>query len=136
LRVEWEGDAAAAGRLPPPPISACWVFGFNLPCYGGGLRIAPQACGSDGLLDLCAFRQGGFWHGLRYAGGVLLGGHQNMADCTIGRVRRLRITSTASVPYQLDGDPAGFLPVDVEVLPRRLTLVVPATRASELNPEP
>jgi diacylglycerol kinase family enzyme len=110
------------------------LFGFNLPCYGGGLRIAPQACGSDGLLDLCAFRRGGVWHGLRYAGAVLLGRHQKMTDWTMGRVRRLRITSAASVPYQLDGDPAGFLPVEVEVLPGRLTLVVPASRAHELRP--
>jgi diacylglycerol kinase family enzyme len=28
------------------------------------------------------------------------------------------------VPFQLDGDPGGYLPVDVRVLPRRLTLVV------------
>jgi diacylglycerol kinase family enzyme len=29
------------------------------------------------------------------------------------------------VPYQLDGDPGGFLPLDIEVLPERLTLWVP-----------
>jgi diacylglycerol kinase (ATP) len=29
------------------------------------------------------------------------------------------------VPYQLDGDPGGLLPLDVQVLPGRLTLVVP-----------
>jgi len=29
------------------------------------------------------------------------------------------------VPYQLDGDASGFLPLDIRVLPGRLTLVVP-----------
>ncbi|MHC4177577.1 MAG: hypothetical protein ACYSWU_08725, partial [Planctomycetota bacterium] len=72
-------------------------------------------------------------HGLRYTAAVLLGRHQAMADCTTRRVRRLRITSEAEVPYQLDGDPGGFLPVDVEVLPGRLALVVPAAEAKRFQ---
>ena len=40
--------------------------------------------------------------------------------------RRLRVTSEEEVPYQLDGDPGGVLPVDIETLPGRLTVVVPA----------
>lgn len=112
-----------------PWLTACWLFAFNLPCYGGGLRLAPQADGSDGLLDVCAFRRGSLWHGLRYAAAVLLGYHQAMADCTERRVRRLRIDAEAEVPYQLDGDPGGVLPVEVGVLPGRLTVVVPACEA-------
>jgi diacylglycerol kinase (ATP) len=103
-----------------------WLFVFNLPCYGGGLRLAPQADGSDGLLDVCGFRRGSLWHGLRYAAAVALGQHQRLADCTTARVRRLRITSDAEVRYQLDGDPGGVLPLEIEVLPGRLTMVVPA----------
>ena len=121
LRVYWdESETLAVAR---------WLFAFNLPCYGGGLRLAPQADGTDGLLDVCAFGGGSLWHGLRYAVAVLLGRHQRMADCTTRRVRRLRITSEQEVPYQLDGDPGGFLPVEVEVLSGRLTLAVPPPRS-------
>jgi diacylglycerol kinase family enzyme len=134
LRVDWELEEPPAGRPASPRLCACWLFVFNLPCYGGGFRIAPQAHGRDGLLDVCTLRRGSFWHALRYAGAVRLGRHQGMADCTTCRVRRLRITAEAEVPYQLDGDPGGFLPVDVEVLPGRLTLIVPAARAKELQP--
>ena len=42
------------------------------------------------------------------------------------RMRRLRVTAEEEVPYQLDGDPGGVLPVEIEALPGRLTLVVPA----------
>ncbi len=105
---------------------ARWTFVFNLPCYGGGLRIAPQADGSDGLLDVCSFRGGHLWAGLKYTATILLGQHQRLADWTTWRARRLRITSEAPVPYQLDGDPGGMLPLDIRVLPGRLTLVVPA----------
>ncbi len=107
-----------------------WFFAFNLPCYGGRLRLAPQADGADGLLDICAFRRGSLWHGLRYAAAVVFGRHQAMADCTVRHARRLRVTSEVEVPYQLDGDPGGFLPVEIEVLRDRLTLVVPQCEAN------
>ena len=43
-------------------------------------------------------------------------------------VTRVRIESDEPVAYQLDGDPGGMLPLDVEVVPHRLTLVVPKAR--------
>jgi diacylglycerol kinase (ATP) len=133
LRVYWaEGDLDATGAQSLPE-AVRWVFAFNLPCYGGGLRLAPQADGTDGLLDVCAFRRGSVWHGLRYTAAVLLGRHQAMADCTTRRVRRLLVTSEAKVPYQLDGDPGGWLPLEVEVLPGRLAVVVPGLRAKRFQ---
>ena len=120
IQVHWEDDDAATGQL-----SARWLFAFNLPCYGGGFRIAPQADGSDGLLDACTFRRGHFWSGIKYAATLLLRQHQRLDDWTTRRVRRLRITSDGKTPYQLDGDPGGFLPLEIETLPGRMTLVVP-----------
>ena len=133
IRVHWEEDHACR-----TPLSARWLFVFNLPCYGGGFRIAPQANGADGLLDVCSFRRGHLWPGLKFVAGVVLGQHQRMADWTTSRVRRLQITSDGQVPYQLDGDPGGFLPLDIQVLPGRLTLVVPeeAVRATTSTEQP
>ncbi len=108
-----------------PSIRARWLFGFNLPCYARGLPLVPAADGSDGLLDVCAFGRGSFWHGLRYVTAVIRSRHERLADCTVRRARRLRITSEEEVPYQLDGDPGGTLPVDIEMLPGRLTMIVP-----------
>jgi len=130
LRIYWKNeDDEEVGSLDDRslPASARWLFAFNLPCYGGGLKMAPQADATDGLLDVCAFRGGSLWHGCRYAAAVLLGRHQRMADCTTRRVRWLKIASDTEVSYQLDGDPGGVLPVEVETLPGRLTLVVPPT---------
>jgi diacylglycerol kinase family enzyme len=41
------------------------------------------------------------------------------------RAKGLRLSSAGAVPLQTDGDPAGSLPATVEVLPQRLTLLVP-----------
>jgi diacylglycerol kinase family enzyme len=105
-------------------ITARWAFVVNLPRYAGGLNFAPLASGCDGLLDVCTFREGSLWHGLRYLSGVVLGQHETMAGFSRVQTRRLRIESDSRVPYQLDGDPGGELPVDITIEPRRLTLLV------------
>lgn len=108
------------------PISARWFFAFNLPCYGGGFRIAPRANAADGLLDVCALRRGRFWPGLWYAANVLMQRHERLGGCTIARLACLRLSSDAEVPYQLDGDPGGMLPLELRVLPGRLSFIMPA----------
>jgi diacylglycerol kinase (ATP) len=115
---------------------ARWAFVVNLPQYAGGLRIAPQAIGSDGLLDVCTFRQGSLWHGLRYLVGVALGRHRRWSDYRHAQVREVRIECDEPIPYQCDGDPGGMLPVTIRVLPGRLRLVANpawATRTPPLN---
>ena len=140
LQVYWNEDATAESGTTPraeaaQPTEALssgarWLFAFNLPCYGAGLQIAPEADGSDGLLDVCTFRHGGIWHGLYYTAAVLTGTHRWLTDFARRRAGKLRVTSRSNVPYQLDGDPGGFLPVEIEVLPKRLTLVVPEEKGA------
>jgi len=125
IHVYWEREDVQTGTRSSCQTTCRWVFAFNLPCYARGLPLAPQADGSDGLLDLCLFHRGSFWHGLRYAAAVCQGRHQTLPDCTVARCTRLRITADEPVPYQLDGDAAGQLPLEIEVMPRRLTILVP-----------
>ena len=114
------------------------VFVVNLPRYAGGLSFAPQASGTDGLLDVCTFKEGSLWSGLVYLSGVMLGQHESMQDFARVQTRRLRIESTGPAPYQLDGDPGGELPVEIRALPGRLTLLVSPSWAErhgfEANP--
>jgi len=58
---------------------------------------------------------------------VCLGRHGRLTDCHVARVRRLKLVSDEPVPYQLDGDPGGELPLDIEILPGRLTILVPTS---------
>jgi diacylglycerol kinase (ATP) len=125
IRVIYDlGDDDAEGEQTQQ-VTAKWAFVANLPRYARGLRIVPQAVGTDGQLDLCTFGEGSLWHGLLYLSRILIGQHQSWGSCHTARTARLRIESDDEVPYQLDGDPGGHLPVDVEVLPRRVTLVTP-----------
>ncbi len=101
------------------------AFLFNVPRYGLGLQIAPDARPEDGLLDLYVFERPGLPALLGYALAVLRGRHLQLADVHHRRVRGVRLSSPGAVPLQTDGDPAGWLPATVEVLPQKLTLVVP-----------
>jgi diacylglycerol kinase family enzyme len=115
-------DGSSGERLQE---TARWAFVANLPQYARGLGIVPHASGTDGLLDVCAFRRGSLFRGLIYLASILLRSHQSLNDCVNLQAKRLRIESDEVVPYQLDGDPGGNLPVEIEVVPDRLTLVVP-----------
>lgn len=113
--------------------SARWAFVVNLPCYAAGLQLAPQAVGTDGFLDASTFGHGSFWHALRYLSCLMFRRHDWLWDYQSTLVRHVRIESDVPVPYQLDGDPGGTLPLDIDVLAGRLMLVVPAKRLRELT---
>ncbi len=123
LRVYCDGSEQAT--------SARWIFVNNLPYYALGLRIVPDAIGDDGWLDVCTFEKGSFWTGLVYLGAVILGRHKTWKDCVTQRARRVRIESDEPVAYEIDGDPGGHLPVEIEILPGRLTLLAPEKWAAQ-----
>jgi diacylglycerol kinase family enzyme len=58
-----------------------------------------------------------------------------LADAAMLRCRRFRLEapSSPSIAYQLDGDYGGMLPVDVEVLPGQLRLLVSREAATRLG---
>ena len=113
----------------------CWIFVVNLPKYAGGLSLAPTASGSDGLLDVCVLKHGGLWRGLQYLAGIVLGRQEKMSDCQMFRTKRLRIEAAQpqDIPIQVDGDPAGVLPISIEIAPQRLTFLV-SPRWAKRNP--
>jgi YegS/Rv2252/BmrU family lipid kinase len=105
-------------------FEARFCFVFNLPKYGVGLPFAPEADATDGLLEICAFRRGSFFSGLRYLFSVAMSQHRELDDCTYVQASRARIETQGDVPYQLDGDPGGWLPLELDVVRKRATLVV------------
>lgn len=116
ISVSLSGDTGA--------IKSRWAFVFNLPCYAMGLPISPNAKGNDGLLDVCTFRQGSMASTCWYLGAVLARQHAKFRDCKLRQSSRIVLESAEPVPYALDGDPGGFLPVEIESVPNRLTLLV------------
>jgi diacylglycerol kinase (ATP) len=115
-------------------IEGSWFFCHNLPCYASGLRPAPGASGLDGKLDLCVLRRGQIAAGLWYLWHIWRRRHSQLASVAMQRATSCRVESAdgSPVPYQLDGDPGGCLPLDLSVAPSRLTVLVSQTTAQRL----
>ncbi|MDR1486076.1 MAG: hypothetical protein LBT09_14820 [Planctomycetaceae bacterium] len=106
---------------------AKWAFVFNLNRYGWGLPLAPFAKGDDGMLDHVLFRGGSVFCGAVYTMlAQCFSLHRFLSAAKLGQATKYRITANENVniPFQLDGDPAGILPADVEIIKDRFTLLV------------
>lgn len=117
------GDDLERGR---DAVSGAWAFIFNVPRYAMNLPISKDANPVDGQLDYCTFKGGNLFRGLFYLGAVLLRQHRGWKHSKIGRFKKVLIESDGEVPYQLDGDPGGMLPVEIEVVPQFLRVLVPS----------
>jgi diacylglycerol kinase (ATP) len=116
------------------PVRCRWLFGSNLPLYALGWQFAPQASGTDGRLDVCTFRHGSLFDGFRYLWHVLWQSHHRLPDTELTRGERMRIEAAGGdVPYQIDGDFVGTLPVEIEMLPGALRLLVMPEVAQKLG---
>lgn len=114
-----------AGEYLPQTVRAHWVFAFNFPAYASGIPFASKADPADGQFDVCCFRGGSFPRGLFHLATIWTGTHGRWSGCLRFKTDRLRVEATEPAPVQFDGDPGGTLPVEISIIPRGLTLVVP-----------
>jgi diacylglycerol kinase family enzyme len=105
-------------------ISAVAFVG-NVKEYGTGFPILTRARPDDGLLDVCVIP----CRDRRELAEILLlvptGEHPSRENVIYTLGRSVQIESTEAVPVQLDGDSAGFTPLNVEVLPGRVRFLRP-----------
>ena len=101
------------------------VFVGNMPRYGLGLRILKDAVLDDGLLDICLFRCRSRSKLLSHAFRTGCGRHLTSRDVLYLRAREIRVSSTVSVPFQVDGDDGGDLPAEIRLSSQKLHILVP-----------
>lgn len=111
-----------------------WAFVFNFPRYGWGVSFTPDCPANDGLLNACLFHRGwmipSLWNVLWAQFGEL---HRFLPGTSLKKGRSFRFSSTDKVPYQLDGDFAGYFPAQVDVVSGRFTSIVPRKMAEKLE---
>lgn len=98
----------------------------NVAAYALNLRLTPAATADDGRLDWLVLQRPGLAPLLAYCWTAYRGRHLRRADVSAGQATRLRVTAATPTPVQLDGDPWGTTPVEVEIVPRALTVIAPA----------
>ncbi len=106
------------------PYDAAHVIVGNVRSYGGPFEFASHAVPDDGLLDVLVFRGHRWRQHIRYLWAGLLHECEKLPDCDYFQVREVSVEGAEDLPYQIDGDPAGFLPLRARIVPRSVPLVV------------
>ena len=93
--------------------------------HGGGMRVCPTADPSDGVFEVTVIDYLRRWEALKdlrvlYSENVYR--HPKVRHL---RASRLQAESAEEVRIEIDGEPLGTLPLEVEVLPQRLNVLFP-----------
>ena len=100
----------------------------NTSSYGGAIKIAPGADPTDGRLDLCIIDRVSRFRAFAILSAVLSGRHAQRSEVRFIRTPRLRIEADEPLEVWADGEKVARTPVDIEVVPGAIRVLVPAAR--------
>lgn len=94
--------------------------------YAGQYVLAPKANLVEPSFQVCLFERGGRLAALRYVMAMQMDRLAEEPDYRIVTGREIRIEGPEGDPVQADGDIVAALPVDIEIVPGALRLLMPA----------
>jgi len=128
-------EVANGSRLPTMRVTmddvseeAGWVIVGTSRCYAGRFRATPGADPFRDDLEVVVQKTGGRRASVGFLFAMTSGRHVDRDDVfrrITGRVRIEPATPDIQVPYQIDGDVAGVLPVEIGIDPRPLLIRMP-----------
>ena len=98
----------------------------NAPSYGGGMRLSPDSDMSDGRFEVCIVEAMGRLELLRNFPRIFAGTHLTHPKVRILTSRRLKMESSRSVTFCLDGEGHQPLPITVSLVPSALRVIAPS----------
>jgi len=107
---------------------AGWVIVGNSRCYGSKFCATPGADPFRDDLEVVAQQTSGRRAAISFLFGIPSGRHVTRDDVVREVVNRVRLEPASvddEVPYQIDGDVVGLLPVEVNIDPRPLWIRLP-----------
>lgn len=113
----------------PLHTRAMLVAVANTTSFGGGMRVCPDAQVDDGFFDVLVVHALSTLAFLRVFPRVYSGTHTDHPAVEIRRAQHVRLEASG-ILAQADGEPVGTLPLDIEVVPRALTVAVPEPGAN------
>jgi diacylglycerol kinase (ATP) len=114
-------------ELPPLEAQALLAGALNTPSYGAGLRLAPDARIDDGLLTALFVRNLSAAQVLAAVPRLLARGDLPESYVTRVSASRVRLTTDRECLFHGDGEILGLAPVEIEVLPKAVRVLAPAT---------
>jgi len=109
---------------PALESSVAMVILANGGFVGAGLRLAPGADISDGLLEVVSVERLGLVEVSAHARLLYSGAINSHPKVSHWQARRVEVAGDC-VPLELDGEPVGTLPLEAEILLRRVRILCP-----------
>ena len=97
----------------------------NSQLYGRFWRLSPEAKLDDGLLDVVAMEGYGLGSSLKHVILATFGRHIRDPEVHIYRTKQITIEAKDLIPVHLDAENVGHTPVEIEVIPRSLKVILP-----------
>ncbi len=103
---------------------ASFVQVANAHSYGGPFTFVPQAQADDGWLDIVWYTGRTRWHILKYFWKAFMGDGADCCDACHMQGKKVVLSSPQRVPVQIDGDCCGYLPVEINIIPKAIAILV------------
>lgn len=100
---------------------------LNTPTYGAGLRLAPGAIVDDGLLHVFLVEDLSTLSALKLLPRLVARGELRTPRIKRWQVKRVRISADRPCLFHGDGEILGPAPVEIEVIPGAVQVLVPQT---------
>ena len=118
MKVEVDGEEVFDG----PGL----VFVGNISRYAVGLQVLHYADFGDGLLDVCIYKCASQLHLAKHSLMTILKQHADSRDVIYRQGKSISVSSKgACIATEIDGDPGPALPVQIEVIPQAVNVMVP-----------
>jgi YegS/Rv2252/BmrU family lipid kinase len=111
---------------------ALMVLVCNAQLYGGIAEIAPEARLDDGLLDVCIFKGDSFFQALRHMLRFILRRRTPDPELIQLRGQRISVVARRKCYVHVDAEPCGQTPITIEIAPKSLQMIVPASAPKSL----
>ncbi len=93
--------------------------------YGGPFVVFKDAKLDDGLLDVLIFQNQSHWDLVRYFQAIAFGTHLELKDVEYFQARSVKINCEDEVPFEVDGEVCGTLPIRIGFSRHKLRVLVP-----------
>ncbi len=123
VRVDFPGS-----DLIPYEAKVLLAAVLNSPTYGAGLRLAPGATIDDGCLHVVLIEDIGVFEILQLLPRLIGSGELRTSRVKRWQVNKVRLTTRKPSTFHGDGEILGSTPVEIELVPRAVQVLVPATR--------
>lgn len=117
VRIEVDGNQVFNNLLFSIAVGICK---YN----GGGVQQLPKAVADDGLIDITLIKPLHWWHIVFRLRRLFNGGIYTIGHVAHIRGKHIRIVSAPPITLECDGEMMGQTPVEIEVIPRAIRVVV------------